>query len=88
VPLETLLIQKLSIAVDGGQPKRYDFSFCTQVGCYARVGFTEEDVARFKAGRGATITIVPAMAPDQQVTLDMSLSGFTASFDESSALRQ
>ena len=88
VPLETLLTQKLSIAVDGGQPKRYDFSFCTQVGCYARVGFTEEDVARFKAGRGATITIVPAMAPDQQVTLDMSLSGFTASFDESSALRQ
>ena len=40
VPLETLLTQKLSISVDGGQAKRYDFSFCTPVGCYARVGFT------------------------------------------------
>ncbi|MBE9638009.1 invasion associated locus B family protein [Salipiger mangrovisoli] len=88
VPLETLLTQKLTIAVDGGQAKRYDFSFCTPVGCYARVGFTEEDVSRFKAGKGATITIVPALAPDQKVTLDMSLSGFTAGYEEASALRQ
>ncbi|MCA0943039.1 invasion associated locus B family protein [Salipiger pacificus] len=88
VPLETLLTQKLTIAVDGGQAKRYDFSFCTPVGCYARVGFTEEDVNRFKAGKGAQITIVPALAPDQKVTLDMSLSGFTAGYEETSALRQ
>ncbi|SDG28554.1 invasion associated locus B family protein [Alloyangia pacifica] len=88
VPLETLLTQKLTIAVDGGQAKRYDFSFCTPVGCYARVGFTEEDVNRFKAGKGATISIVPALAPDQKVTVDMSLSGFTAGYAEASALRQ
>ncbi|NDV51739.1 MULTISPECIES: invasion associated locus B family protein [unclassified Salipiger] len=88
VPLETLLTQKLTISVDGGQAKRYDFSFCTPVGCYARVGFTEEDVNRFKAGKGAQITIVPALAPDQKVTLDMSLSGFTAGYEETSALRQ
>ncbi|MBU2962348.1 invasion associated locus B family protein [Citreicella sp. C3M06] len=88
VPLETLLTQKLSISVDGGQPKRYDFSFCTQVGCYARVGFTAEDVAKFKAGNAATITISPAMAPDQTVELSMSLSGFTAAIDETSQLRQ
>ncbi|WP_417741199.1 invasion associated locus B family protein [Salipiger sp.] len=88
VPLETLLTQKLSITVDGGQAKRYDFSFCTQVGCYARVGFTADDVARFKAGSAATVAIVPALAPDQRVELDMSLSGFTAGFDETSKLRQ
>lgn len=88
VPLETLLTQKLTIAVDGGQAKRFDFSFCTQVGCYARVGFTADDVARFKAGKIAKVSIVPALAPDQRVELDMSLSGFTAAFDESSALRQ
>ncbi|MGR3378398.1 invasion associated locus B family protein [Salipiger abyssi] len=88
VPLETLLTQKLTIAVDGGQAKRFDFSFCTQVGCYARVGFTADDVARFKAGSVAKVSIVPALAPDQRVELDMSLSGFTAAFDESSALRQ
>ena len=88
VPLETLLTQKLSISVDGGQAKRYDFSFCTQVGCYARVGFTADDIARFKAGSAATVAIVPALAPDQRVELEMSLSGFTASFDETSELRQ
>ncbi|MCA0847627.1 MAG: invasion associated locus B family protein [Salipiger thiooxidans] len=88
VPLETLLTQKLTISVDGGQAKRYDFSFCTQVGCYARVGFTADDVARFKGGKSAKVTIVPALAPDQQVELDMSLSGFTAAYDASSALRQ
>ncbi len=88
VPLETLLTQKLSISVDGGQAKRYDYSFCTQIGCYARVGFTADDVARFKAGSAAKVTIVPALAPDQKVELDMSLSGFTAAYEETSKLRQ
>ncbi len=88
VPLETLLTQKLAISVDGGQAKRYDFSFCTQVGCYARVGFTPDDIATFKAGNSAKITITPALAPDQKVELTMSLSGFTAAIDETSQLRQ
>ncbi|WP_417721650.1 invasion associated locus B family protein [Salipiger sp.] len=88
VPLETLLTQKLTITVDNGQPKRYDFSFCTPVGCYARVGFTADDIGRFKAGKAARITIVPALAPDQKVELSMSLSGFTAGYNETSELRQ
>lgn len=88
VPLETLLTQKLTISVDGAQPRVYDFSFCNPVGCYARVGFTQEDVDRFKAGAMAQVSIVPAMAPDQRVTVDMSLSGFTAAFDETTALQQ
>ncbi|MDU8913047.1 invasion associated locus B family protein [Aestuariicoccus sp. MJ-SS9] len=88
VPLETLLTQKLTMAVDGGAARRYDFSFCTQIGCYARVGFTAEDVARFRAGANATVTIVPMLAPDQKVTVNMSLSGFTAAYNEVSELRQ
>ncbi|WP_040604789.1 invasion associated locus B family protein [Sagittula stellata] len=81
VPLETLLTQKLTVTVDGGSARKYDFSFCAQIGCYARVGFTAEDIARFKAGAKAQVTIVPALAPDQKVTVDMSLAGFTAAFD-------
>lgn len=87
VPLETLLTQKLTMSVDGGPARTYDFSFCAQVGCYARVGFTAEDVARFKAGNAATVTIVPALAPTQKVTVKMSLSGFTAAYDASSSLK-
>lgn len=86
VPLETLLTQKLSISVDGGQPKRYDFTLCNPIGCYARVGFTADDVNRFKRGNVAKITIVPALAPDQKVVVDMSLSGFTDSYGKTSEL--
>ncbi|MGY9050076.1 MAG: invasion associated locus B family protein, partial [Rhodobacterales bacterium] len=88
VPLETLLTQKLTIAVDTGPAKRYDFSFCTQVGCYARVGFTSAEMAAFKAGVAGKVTIVPALAPDQKVTLDMSLSGFTAAYDQITSIKQ
>lgn len=88
VPLETLLTQKLRISVDGSKARIYDYSFCNQIGCYARVGFTQEDVNRFKAGAKATVTLIPALAPDQKVELNMSLSGFTAAFDASTAMTQ
>jgi invasion protein IalB len=88
VPLETLLTEKLNVRVDAGQAKRYDFSFCTTVGCYARVGFTAEDVASFRRGNVANVTIVPALAPDQRVNVTMSLTGFTAAYDEITALEQ
>lgn len=77
-PLETLLTANLRMAVDGGQAKRYPYSFCSQIGCFSRIGFTEGEVALFKQGAAANITIVPAAAPDDTVVLKLSLSGFTA----------
>ena len=44
------------------------------------------DADLFKRGNAATITIVPALAPDQPVELSLSLSGFTAGFDSQSAV--
>jgi invasion protein IalB len=55
-------------------------------GCYARIGFTAEDITRYKAGKEAVISIVPVVAPDQRVSVTMSLRGFTAAFDASSEL--
>jgi invasion protein IalB len=81
-PLETLLTQQLTLSVDGGAARRYPFTFCNTAGCVSRVGFTDEEVAQFKRGNTATITMVPAAAPDEQVELTVSLSGFTAGFDE------
>lgn len=77
-PLETLLTKNVLLSVDGGQAKVYPFTFCTAIGCFARVGFTAGDVAAFKAGNAAKIVVVPAQAPDQTVDLTMSLKGFTA----------
>jgi invasion protein IalB len=52
------------------------------------MGLTKDDVAAFKRGKEAVITIVPALAPDQTVQLALSLDGFTASFDKSSVIDQ
>lgn len=80
-PLETLLTGGVRIGVDEAQPKVYPFTFCSQIGCVARVGFTAAEVDAFKKGGKAVITIVPAVAPDKTVALDVSLKGFTAGYD-------
>ena len=80
-PLETLLTANLRLAVDSGQAKRYPYSFCSQVGCFSRIGLTADEVAAFRAGAAASVTIVPAAAPNETVELTLSLSGFTAGFN-------
>ena len=81
VPLETLLTQQLTLSVDGSEPRRYPFTFCNAAGCVSRLGFTQAEVDQFKRGNRAVLRLVPAAAPDQEVLLDMSLSGFTAGFE-------
>lgn len=81
VPLETLLTANLKLAVDTSEPRLYPFTFCAPIGCVARVGFTAEEIDQFRKGAKATMTIVPAAAPDQRVDLDISLKGFTAGFE-------
>ena len=86
VPLETLLTAQLTITVDGGKGKRFPFSVCDRLGCYARIGLTSEDIQGFKKGAKASVTLVPFVAPDQKVELPMSLSGFTAGYDMASQI--
>jgi invasion protein IalB len=80
-PLETLLPAGMTMQIDTSKPKAYPFTFCTQIGCVARLGFTDEEIAQMKKGANAVITIVPFVAPDQKVELTMSLKGFTAGLD-------
>lgn len=80
-PLETLLTAGLRIGIDGAEAKIYPFTFCARMGCVARIGFTAAEVEAFKKGNKAVVSIVPAVAPDQMVVLDVSLKGFTAGFD-------
>jgi invasion protein IalB len=81
-PLDTLLTAQLVMQVDTGDAKRYPFTFCTAIGCIARVGFTSSEVDAFRRGARATWSLVPVAAPDQIVDLNMSLIGFTAAFAE------
>ena len=80
-PLETLLTAGMTLNVDAAKGKVYPFTFCTQIGCVARIGFTAEEIAAMKAGANATITIVPFVAADQKVELTLSLKGFTAGYE-------
>ncbi|MFD1511089.1 invasion associated locus B family protein [Lacimonas salitolerans] len=86
VPLETLLTAQVTIRVDQGQAKRYPFAVCDQLGCYARIGFTAEEIAAFKRGFTATVSITPFVAPDEPINLNMSLKGFTAAFDKATVM--
>lgn len=82
VPLETLLTGQLTMSVDGNNAKRYPFAFCNQIGCYARIGLSQDDVDAFKAGNAAQLSVIPAVAPEQQVVVTMSLKGFTKAYDK------
>lgn len=89
VPLETGLQEQLSIKVDDKQGKRYPYSFCNSIGCYARIGLTLEDVEDYKSGAEAVLSIVPALDPQRRVIrVTMSLSGFTAAFEQASEIDQ
>ena len=81
-PLETLLTEQLTVSVDGGEARRYPFSFCNAGGCIARVGFTQPEVDQFKQGSNATLRLVPAAAPTQEVMVTVSLNGFTAAYND------
>ncbi len=85
VPLETLLTQQLTIAVDGQNARRYPFTFCNRAGCVARLGFTQAEVDEFKRGNSASVRLVPAAAPGEEVVLQLSLTGFTAAFTSTDA---
>lgn len=80
-PLETLLTEGLTLSIDGGTPRQYEFSFCNRAGCIARIGLTADDVTAFKRGNAATLRIVPALDPSQPFDLTVSLTGFTAGYD-------
>lgn len=80
-PLETLLTAQVTLSVDGSNARRYPFTWCSAIGCFSRIGFTGPEVDQFKAGREALIEIRPVAAPDQTVSLPVSLTGFTAGFE-------
>lgn len=80
-PLETLLSTGVTVSVDGAPGKRYNFNYCSQAGCIAQIGLTDGDIAAFKQGSVATVSVRPATSPNSVVTVNMSLNGFTAGFD-------
>ena len=82
VPLKTLLTARMTIGFDAEITKSYPYSFCTEIGCIARIGLTEDDIALMKAGDQSVITIRHMDTPNKALNLKLSLSGFTAGFNK------
>jgi invasion protein IalB len=80
-PLETLLTTGLQLQIDAAKAKAYPFSFCAQIGCVIRMGFTAAEIEAMKKGNALNAVIVPFVAQDQQVKLTVSLKGFTAGYE-------
>lgn len=79
-PLETLLTEGMLLQIDAAKAKAYPFTWCSPIGCVARIGLTAGEVDALKKGNKATLTITPVVAPTEKVLLDVSLKGFTAGF--------
>ena len=77
-PLGSLLTAQVVLKIDAGKAKRYPYTWCDQQGCYARFGMTQEEIEAMKRGAKANVIISSVAAPDQPLSLDLSLSGFTA----------
>lgn len=80
-PLGTLLTAQASMRVDAGQTKRYPFSWCEQAGCITRFGLTNSELDNLKKGSKAVMTITAVASPKAPISLNVSLTGFTAAWD-------
>jgi invasion protein IalB len=85
-PLGTLLTAGVALQVDGGERRQYPFGYCIQVGCFARFGLAQPSLDALKRGKTGELTLVSVAQPNAPLTLDLSLSGFTAAFDSLEAL--
>jgi invasion protein IalB len=80
-PLGTLLPQGVVVQIDAGEQRQYPFAWCSQVGCFARFGLARPSIDAMKRGNAGKLTLHAVAAPEQPVTLALSLTGFTAAYD-------
>ena len=80
-PEGVLLQSGLGLRVDAGEAVAAPFLTCVRGQCIAQASLRNQEVAMFKRGAAAELSVVPANAPNQPVTGTMSLMGFTRSFD-------
>lgn len=81
-PLGSLLTKQVLLKIDSGQTNRYPYTWCDQLACYARFGLTGAEVDALKRGLNAQVTVWSVAAPEEPIVLNMSLKGFTASWNE------
>lgn len=87
-PLRSLLPQGITVQIDNGKQQRYQFRWCTEIGCFSRFGVNEGGLNQFIRGNKARITVVSIERPDSPYILDVSLKGFTSAYRDLQARDQ
>lgn len=77
-PLGVFLKPGIVIKVDGGRARAYGFEICDPAGCHAGLNLDEALLRDFRRGNTAEITFFDGS--QEQVTLPVSLKGFTAGY--------
>lgn len=82
-PLNVLLTRHLSMKIDGGEAKVAPFQLCTPIGCEAVVAVRQSLIEEFKKGSKIEfLTEVPSAEGPKVKSVEVSLSGFSAAYDE------
>src|SRR5699024_12000459 len=77
LPLGTQLAPGLRVSVDGSEPLRIPFRVCLENGCRASFPVKASLLKKFKLGNSITVSLIGPRG--EQMDLDVSLLGFTAS---------
>jgi len=87
-PLESLLTVPLTITIGEQVANRVPYAYCNSIGCLARMGLSAIEAEYYKNADQALVSIIPARAPDQVVTVIMSLDGFKEAYEKATPVPQ
>lgn len=79
LPLGVLLQPGVSITVDGGEPRELSYTLCNNDGCVAV--FPLDGGMKEALKQGMTASVVLTTADNREITVDVSLSGFSAALN-------
>ncbi len=77
-PLGVVLVEGLSVTIDGGNKESAPFQICTEQGCLVREPVDDRLITRMKKGKNALVSVIAANQGEVEATL--SLTGFTKAF--------
>ncbi len=79
VPIGVLLPFGLTWQIDGGKPVRVPYMLCDPNACSAQLVVNESYIQSLK--NGATLKLIAKNRQNQDITIDIDLAGFTATYD-------
>lgn len=84
VPLGVLLPFGLTWQIDGSKPVRVPYMLCDPTSCATQLVINEQYVSSLK--KGSTLKLTAKNRQNQDLTIEINLAGFTATYDGDTAI--